>query len=83
VHQPRHGFPPNPPDEGDDFDTDAAGLEGVVVAGDHEPAFEAVADVLCTRLGAERLVLPGAGHAVQRAPAFNTALEAFIARRSP
>ncbi len=55
----------------------------LVVTGDHEPAFEAVADVLCTRLGAERLVLPGAGHAVQRAPAFNTALEAFIARRSP
>ena len=46
----------------------------LVVTGDHEPAFEAVADVLCARLGAERLVLPGAGHAVQRAPGFNEAL---------
>jgi pimeloyl-ACP methyl ester carboxylesterase len=54
----------------------------LVVTGDHEPAFEAVADVLCSRLGAERLVLPGAGHAVQRVPAFNSALEGFIARRS-
>ena len=33
----------------------------LVVTGDHEPAFEAVADVLCARLGAERLVLRGAG----------------------
>jgi pimeloyl-ACP methyl ester carboxylesterase len=55
----------------------------LVVTGDHEPAFEAVADVLCARLGAQRLVLRGAGHAVQRAPGFNAALEAFIARRSP
>ncbi len=54
----------------------------LVVTGDHEPAFEAVADVLCARLGAERLVLRGAGHAVQRARGFNQALEAFIARRS-
>jgi pimeloyl-ACP methyl ester carboxylesterase len=51
----------------------------LVVTGDHELAFEAVADVLCERLGAERLVLPGAGHAVQRAPGFNEALEAFVA----
>jgi pimeloyl-ACP methyl ester carboxylesterase len=53
----------------------------LVVTGDHEPAFEAVADVLCSCLGAERLVLPGAGHAVQRAPGFNPALAAFIPRR--
>ncbi len=52
----------------------------LVVTGDHEPAFEAVADVLCTRLGAERLVLPGAGHAVQNAPGFNDALEQFLRR---
>lgn len=55
----------------------------LVVTGDHEPAFEAVADVLCARLDAERQVIRGAGHAVQRAPGFNDALEAFIARRSP
>jgi pimeloyl-ACP methyl ester carboxylesterase len=46
----------------------------LVVTGDHEPAFEAVADVLCARLQAERLVLPGAGHAVQRAAGFNEAI---------
>jgi pimeloyl-ACP methyl ester carboxylesterase len=51
----------------------------LVVTGDHEPAFEAVADVVCARLGADRLVLRGAGHAVQRAPGFNQALEAFVA----
>jgi pimeloyl-ACP methyl ester carboxylesterase len=53
----------------------------LVVTGDHEPAFEAVADVLCARLAAERLVLRGSGHAVQRAAGFNQALAAFIARR--
>jgi pimeloyl-ACP methyl ester carboxylesterase len=52
----------------------------LVVTGDHEPAFEAVADVICAHLGAERLVLPGAGHAVQRAPGFNAALEEFVTR---
>ncbi|HST13241.1 MAG TPA: alpha/beta fold hydrolase [Gaiellaceae bacterium] len=46
----------------------------LLVTGDHEPAFEAVADVLCARLQAERLVLPGAGHAVQRAEGFNDAI---------
>jgi len=54
----------------------------LVVTGDHEPAFDAVADVLCARLGAERVVLPGSGHAVQRAPGFNAALETFLRRRS-
>jgi pimeloyl-ACP methyl ester carboxylesterase len=54
----------------------------LVVTGDHEAAFEAVADVLCDRLGAERLVLRGAGHAVQRVAEFNAALEEFIARRA-
>ena len=54
----------------------------LVVTGGHEPAFEAVGDVLCAGLGAERLVLPGAGHAVQNAPGFNDALLEFIARRA-
>lgn len=55
----------------------------LVVTGAHEAAFEAVADVLCERLGADRVVLPGAGHAVQNAPGFNDALVEFIARRAP
>ncbi len=50
----------------------------LVVTGAHEPAFEAVADVLCERLPAGRVVLPGAGHAVQNAPGFNEALERFV-----
>ena len=52
----------------------------LVVTGDHEPAFDAVAEVLCAHLGAKRLVLPGAGHAVQNAPGFNAALEEFLLR---
>ena len=52
----------------------------LVVTGAHEPAFEAVADVLCERLGAERAVLPGAGHAVQNAPGFNDVLVEFVQR---
>lgn len=50
----------------------------LVVTGDHEPAFEAVGDALVRGLGAKRVVLPGAGHAVQFAPGFNDALVAFV-----
>ena len=52
----------------------------LVVSGDHEPAFEAVADVLERALGAERAVVRGAGHAVQNAPGFNETLLAFLRR---
>ncbi len=52
----------------------------LVVTGDHDPAFEAVGDVLQRELAAERIVLPGAGHAVQNAPGFNEALLAFLRR---
>jgi len=54
----------------------------LVVSGDHHPAFDAVCDVLEQRLGAERLVLRGAGHAVQRAPGVDDALESFLLRAS-
>lgn len=54
----------------------------LVVTGDHEPAFEAVGDVLERELRAERLVLPGAGHAVQNARGFNDRLLEFL-RRAP
>ena len=54
----------------------------LVATGDHEPAFEAVGDVLVRELGAERLVLRGGGHAVQNARGFNEALTAFV-RRAP
>jgi pimeloyl-ACP methyl ester carboxylesterase len=51
----------------------------LVVSGGHHPAFDAVCDVLERRLGAERAVIPGAGHSVQRTGApFNERLETFL-----
>lgn len=53
----------------------------LVVSGAHSPAFDAVCDVLEERLGAERAVLPGAGHSVQRlGEPFNAALTSFVER---
>lgn len=56
----------------------AAGFPTLVVSGAHDRAFDAVCDVLERELGAERAVVPGAGHAAQRAPAFNEVLEHFL-----
>jgi pimeloyl-ACP methyl ester carboxylesterase len=51
----------------------------LVVSGGHSAAFEAVCDVLEERLGAQRAVRPGAGHAVQLlGEPFNELLAAFI-----
>lgn len=53
----------------------------LVVSGGHSTAFEALCDVLEERLGAERAVLPGAGHSVQRLGApFNELLASFVER---
>ncbi len=52
----------------------------LVVSGGHHAAFDAVCDVLERELGAERAVLPGSGHTVQRAPGFNERLLAFLPR---
>lgn len=53
----------------------------LVVSGGHSEAFDAVCDVLEERLGAERAVLPGAGHSVQRlGEPFNERLAAFVER---
>jgi pimeloyl-ACP methyl ester carboxylesterase len=52
----------------------------LVVTGGHEPAFEAVGDILERDLEAERVVLPGAGHAVQNAAGFNVTLTEFLHR---
>ncbi len=54
----------------------------LVVSGGHHAAFEAVADVLERELGAERAVLRGAGHTVQRAAGFNDRLTEFLVRAS-
>ena len=53
----------------------------LVVSGGHSPAFEALCDLLEGRLGAERAVLPGAGHSVQRlGKPFNELLASFVER---
>ncbi len=57
----------------------AAPFPKLVVSGGHNPAFDAVCDVLEERLGAERAVLPGAGHSIPRAPGFNERLLDFLA----
>jgi len=56
----------------------------LVVSGGHSAAFDAVCDVLEERLGAERAVLPGAGHSVQRLGGpFNELLASFVERADP
>ncbi|MFZ0341543.1 MAG: alpha/beta fold hydrolase [Gaiellaceae bacterium] len=58
-----------------------AAFPKLVVSGEHSAAFEALCDVLAQRLGAERAVLPGAGHSVQRLGApFNELLTDFVER---
>jgi pimeloyl-ACP methyl ester carboxylesterase len=53
----------------------------LVVSGAHSPAFDAVCDVLEERLGAERVVLPGGGHSIQRlGEPFNELLSDFVLR---
>lgn len=59
----------------------AGGFPVLAVSGDHERAYEEVCDVLGERAGAERVVLRGAGHSVQRLGApFNEVLAAFVER---
>jgi len=58
-----------------DFELDAlagAPFPKLVVWGAHDAAFEAVCDVLAARLQAERAVIPGVGHGVQRTGAPST-----------
>ena len=51
----------------------------LVVSGGHSAAFDAVCDVLERTLGAQRAVLPGAGHSAQRlGEPFNARLAAFV-----
>ena len=55
----------------------------LVVSGAHHGAFDAICDALERDLDAERVVLPGVGHTVQRAPGFNDALADFLERAEP
>jgi pimeloyl-ACP methyl ester carboxylesterase len=60
----------------------AAPFPKLVVSGAHHPAFDAICDTLERELDAERVVLAGYGHTVQRHPQFNAALAAFVDRAS-
>jgi pimeloyl-ACP methyl ester carboxylesterase len=55
-----------------------AGIPMMVVSGGHHDGIETLCDALAKRLGARREVVPGAGHAVPRAPGFNDVLEDFL-----
>jgi pimeloyl-ACP methyl ester carboxylesterase len=50
----------------------------LVVSGAHSAVFDAVCDVLESRLGAERVVVPGAGHSIPRAPGYTERLLEFL-----
>jgi pimeloyl-ACP methyl ester carboxylesterase len=52
----------------------------LVVSGAHLEAFDTICDVLERELSAERVVLPGYGHVVQRHPDFNGVLADFVDR---
>ena len=56
----------------------AAGLPAMVVSGDHNEGIEILCDALANRLRARREIVPGAGHAVPRAPGFNDVLDEFL-----
>src|SRR6266566_4689643 len=56
----------------------AAPFPKLVVTGGHNPVFDAVADVLEQRLGAQRAVVPGAGHSIPRAPGYGETLVRFL-----
>ncbi len=59
----------------------AAPFPKLAVSGGWNPAFEAVCDVLHERIGAERVVLAGARHSVQRLGGpFNELLARFVER---
>jgi len=69
-----------------DIPLDALGVAAfpkLVVSGHHHPAFDGICDVLEERLAAERVVLEGYGHTVQRHPDFNDRLVDFVDRASP
>jgi pimeloyl-ACP methyl ester carboxylesterase len=56
----------------------AASFPKLVISGDHDPAFEAVCDVLAERIGARREVLSGRGHTIPALGApYNDLVERF------
>jgi pimeloyl-ACP methyl ester carboxylesterase len=59
-------------------DLAAAPFPTLIVTGGHHAMFDAVAEVLEQRLGAQRAVVPGAGHSIPRAPGYNETLVRFL-----
>lgn len=57
----------------------SAEVPALVVSGDHHPGWERTCDALAAKLGAERAVVAGSGHAPQRADGFNERLKEFLA----
>jgi pimeloyl-ACP methyl ester carboxylesterase len=55
-----------------------APVPSLVASGGHSPALERICDALATRLNAERLIAPGAGHFVAAADGFADRLERFL-----
>jgi pimeloyl-ACP methyl ester carboxylesterase len=58
----------------------ATAFPKLVVSGHHHPAFDGICDALERELPAERVVLAGFGHSVQRHPDFNDVLGDFVER---
>ena len=56
----------------------AAGVPALVASWAHRAGVERVCDVVADGLGAQRVVVPGAGHFVAAAPGFADALERFL-----
>jgi pimeloyl-ACP methyl ester carboxylesterase len=57
----------------------AAGFPVLAISGGHSPVFEAVADTIAGRLGAERAVIEGRGHNVpETGEPYNERLEEFL-----
>jgi pimeloyl-ACP methyl ester carboxylesterase len=55
-----------------------AGVPVLVASGAHTTGLERICDALAAELGGERVVAPGAGHFVARAPGFAEQLERFL-----
>ncbi len=55
-----------------------AGIPSLVASGDHHRAVERMCDAVTIALGAERVIVPGAGHFVAAAPGFADRLEQFL-----
>ena len=55
-----------------------AGIPALVASGGHALALERICDTVAARLGAQRVLAPGAGHFVAAAPGFAERLDEFL-----